>query len=318
VPPTDFTVGLLGDVMLGRGVAAHLEQADPASVWSPEVAELARSCDLLVANLECCISDRGRKTRLIRRKPFFFRAPPTAIDSLRAIGVDAVSVANNHALDYGPDAFADTLEHLARAGIAIAGARGGAEVEAPGVTLGVAAVTDHPTEYATWVAHADLRAGTPDWLRDELERLRAECQLVVAFPHWGPNMTTRPERWQRERARDWLAAGADIVAGHSAHVFHGVERLDDGLALYDLGDALDDYAVDPHVRNDLGVMALWRPAVQELELVGLRLDYCHTRLAEGDDADWIARRLERACAELGSSVKRTAEQRFLAARGGQE
>ncbi|MGH2963349.1 MAG: CapA family protein, partial [Solirubrobacterales bacterium] len=81
---------------------------------------------------------------------------------------------------------------------------------------------------------------------------------------------------------------------------------------FDLGDALDDYAVDDRLRNDLGLMALWRPggAGAELELVGLGLDFCRTRLAEGEEAEWIAARLERACGALGTRVERTADQRF--------
>ncbi len=111
--------------------------------------------------------------------------------------------------------------------------------------------------------------------------------------------------------RQLLAAGADAVAGHSAHVFHGVERLADGLVVYDLGDALDDYAVDGRLRNDLGLLALWKPGGEPgLELVGLFLDYCHTHLARGEDADWIAERLSRACAELGTGIERTEEQKF--------
>ena len=81
--------------------------------------------------------------------------------------------------------------------------------------------------------------------------------------------------------------------------------------LFDLGDVLDDYMVDPELRNDLGVLAIWRPHTDpQLELVGLRLEYCHTRLAEGADADWIAARLERACRGSGTAVTRAAEQRF--------
>jgi hypothetical protein len=89
--------------------------------------------------------------------------------------------------------------------------------------------------------------------------------------------------------------------------------------LYDLGDALDDYAIDDELRNDLGVLARWRPGGEpEVELVGLRLDFCRTELATGADADWIARRLERACDELGTSVRRVDEARFAlaAAQGG--
>ena len=74
---------------------------------------------------------------------------------------------------------------------------------------------------------------------------------------------------------------------------------------------LDDYRVDPELRNDLGVFAIWRPHLDpQVELVGLRLEYCYTRLADGRDADWIAARLEHACRELGTRAVRTAEQRF--------
>ena len=128
-------------------------------------------------------------------------------------------------------------------------------------------------------------------------------------------MTSKPPPWQREAAGVLQDAGADLVAGHSAHVFHGVGWTARGPLAFDLGDALDDYRVDAELRNDLGVMALWRPgdADRELELVGLALDFCHTRLAEGAEAEWIAARLEQACAELGTAVERSGEQRFVIA-----
>jgi poly-gamma-glutamate synthesis protein (capsule biosynthesis protein) len=319
------TIALLGDVMLGRAVGERLEQGDPAYVWAPEVRNLFAECDLVVVNLECCLSARGDRTRSIRGKPFFFRGPPRAVGALEAIGVDVAGLANNHALDYGAQALGDTLEILRNAGITVAGA-GATEAQArrgvlvgdgAGPKLGVLAVSDHPrafaaAERAPGIAYADLARGLPSWMRDELARLSEAADVVLAFPHWGPNMTTASAGWQRERASELLAAGADAVAGHSAHVFHGVERLSGGLAAYDLGDALDDYAVDRNLRNDLGIVALWRPGEEPpLELVGLRLDFCHTRLAEKADADWIAARLGDACSRLGTSVERTAEQRFL-------
>ena len=246
--------------------------------------------------------------------------------SLQAIGVRAVGLANNHALDYEAEALIETLELLAQAGIAVAGsgrdefeARRGAIVEAGGRRLGLVAVSDHPREFAAdpdspGIAYANLRRGVPNWLADELARLDRECDHVVAFPHWGPNMTTQPAGWQRRAAEQLQEAGADLVAGHSAHVFHAAGWGRRGPLVFDLGDALDDYAVDRRLRNDLGLIALWRPGdpEAELELVGLALDFCHTRLAVGEEAEWIARRLARACAALGTVVERTAEQRFRA------
>lgn len=314
--------------MLGRLVARRLVQGAASRVWSKGLAELCAGCDALVCNLECCISEGGSPTERIPGKPFFFRAPAAAVEALAAIGASAVSLANNHALDYGEAALADTLEHLAAAGIEAAGAgadleraRRGTVVTAGGLRLGLLAATDHPLEYgaapgAPGVAFADLPVALPGWVRAELAELRTRADLVVAFPHWGPNMATEPARWQRTRAQELVSAGADLVAGHSAHVFHGAGWLDGRPVLYDLGDALDDYAVDPDLRNDLGILALWRPGSRpELELVGLRLRFCETGLARGADADWIAARLERACAPLGARVDRLGEQRFAVADG---
>ena len=316
-------IGLLGDVMLGRLVADALGGQAPDSVWSAEVRELASQLDLVVCNLECCISSRGAPTTAIEAKPFFFRAPPVATRALKAINARAVSLANNHALDFGPDALRDTLELLGAADIVAAGAGLGPEaarrpaiVPAGGLSVGLVAVTDHPVEYAArpgqlGVAYAALRETPPPWLLESIAAARRECDLLIAFPHWGPNMTTRPAAWQRRLAAGLLEAGADLVAGHSAHVFHGV-GWPARPVIFDLGGALDDYRVDPKLRNDLGLLAIWRPdGGPELELVGLELDFCRTRLAEGAEAEWIADRLRRACGELGTGVKRAGEQRFV-------
>jgi poly-gamma-glutamate synthesis protein (capsule biosynthesis protein) len=316
------SIALLGDVMLGRGVAQALP-SPPSEVWDPAVRELAQGCQIVICNLECCLSERGEPTDLVPGKPFFFRGPPEAVECLTAIGTDVAGLANNHALDFGPVALADTLHHLATAGIAAVGAgalaaeaRRGAAVEAGGVSVGVVAVSDHPASFAAQadspgIAYADLRAGLPDWLVEEIRRLKRDCDHVIAFPHWGPNMTTAPAAWQRRRAAELAAAGADLVAGHSAHCFHGAAFVEDRPVLYDLGDALDDYRVDPRLRNDVGMLAIWRPGAEPaLEAVGLRLLYARTELATGPDADWFAARLTRACEALGTRAERLDEQRF--------
>src|SRR3954453_7895161 len=191
------TIGVLGDVMLGRAVGERLAQVPSEELWAPAIRELCNSCDLVVCNLECCISSRGEPTARIRGKPFFFRGPPEAVASLQAIGVGAVGLANNHALDYEAEALLETLELLAEAGIAVAGAgtaeseaRRAAIVEAAGMRVGLVAVSDHPREFAAGtdspgIAYGDLRHALPDWLTGELARLAGECDRVVAFPHWG-------------------------------------------------------------------------------------------------------------------------------------
>jgi poly-gamma-glutamate synthesis protein (capsule biosynthesis protein) len=293
--------------MLGRKVAERLESEPPESLLAAEVVEVVREADFCVLNLECCISERGQR---FPGRVFHFRAPPIAVEVLTQLGVDCVTLANNHALDFGADALVDTLRHLHGAGIACAGA--GAELasarepvvlERTGFRLGVVGITDHPHEYAAernrpGVAFADLaRDGVPDWVAERIGALRADATLVT--PHWGPNMTAEPVPHVRRAADALLAAGATLIAGHSAHVFHGVAPR----VLFDLGDFLDDYAVDPELRNDLGLLFLVDLAGELLEAIPLKLEYTHTRVADGEDAQWIGRRFVDACAALGTEAK---------------
>jgi poly-gamma-glutamate capsule biosynthesis protein CapA/YwtB (metallophosphatase superfamily) len=309
-----ITLALAGDTMLGRSVAEALRAASPESFVAPDLADLTRSADLFVLNLECCISDRGEPWP-DPGKPFFFRAPASATELLSYLGTDAVTLANNHALDYGPEALLDTLEHLQGAGIAVvgagadqAGARGFAVLQAPGgFRLALFGLTDHPADFAAGpeapgVGFADLRAdGLPVWLTSGIEEAGNRADAVLVTPHWGPNMAPEPVSHVRRAADELIRAGATLVAGHSAHVFHGVARP----VLYDLGDFLDDYAVDPVLRNDLGL--LWLVMLDEgspvrLEAVPLALDYCRTRLADADEAAWILSRFAERCAAFGTEV----------------
>jgi poly-gamma-glutamate capsule biosynthesis protein CapA/YwtB (metallophosphatase superfamily) len=302
-------LALAGDTMLGRGVAQRLVDA-PTSLVAPDVAAACREADVFVLNLECCISERGRPWP-DAAKPFFFRAPPSAVETLTHLGVDCVTLANNHALDFGEEALLDTLGHLDRAGIAHVGAgpdeasaRAQAVVEADGHRLAVLGLSDHPAQFGAGrdrpgIAFADLARGVPGWVMEAVQRPEAEPLLVT--PHWGPNMTTAPVRHVREAARALVEGSATLVAGHSAHVFHGVtDRV-----VFDLGDFVDDYAVDPRLRNDLGLLwfvELAGGVPRRLEALPLKLEYCHTRRAEGDDAVWIRRRFRTASVAMGTEV----------------
>ena len=307
-----ITLALAGDTMFGRGVAHRLLSHGPRSVASTEVRDLAAEADLFLLNLECCISERGRPWP-DPGKPFFFRAPPIAAESLTWLGVDLVTLANNHALDFGDEALRDTLKYLGRAGVGAVGAgrdlahaRAPAVFEVRGVRLGVLGVTDHPADFAasphaSGVAFADLRAGVPAWLRETVKRLSHKVDVTVVLPHWGPNMTREPVPHVRDAAHELRSAGATLVAGHSAHVFHGIEL---GVC-YDLGDFVDDYAVHPELRNDLGLLflvTLDEGGPREMSAVPLALDFCHTRLATGDEHAAIRQRFVASCRKLGTDV----------------
>jgi poly-gamma-glutamate capsule biosynthesis protein CapA/YwtB (metallophosphatase superfamily) len=307
------TIALGGDLMLGRGVAETLADRPPAELWSPELRAVFDEAEIVVVNLECCISDRGEPWEP-ERKPFHFRAPPRAIDALIAIGVQAVWLANNHALDFGRQALVDTLDHLAAAGIAVVGAgrdldeaRAGRTIEAGGALIGLVAFADHPAEFAATsgdpgIGFADITRGAPAWVLGEVQRLLRTCDVVIGGPHWGPNMRPTPPPRHRTVADDLIAAGLGALAGHSAHVVHGVQLIDGVPIMYDLGDLLDDYAVDSRLRNDLGMLALLTPG-ERLELVPLRLAFARTTLARGADQAAVVERVMLASRAMGTELR---------------
>jgi len=298
-------LALARDTMLGRGVADALSR-DPTALVADPVASVMRECDLCILNLECCVSERGAPAP---GRMFHFRAPPAAVDALAHLGVDCVTLANNHALDFGPEALLDTFIHLERSGIAYVGAgpnlvaaRTPVVLRAGGVRIGALGFADHPIDDAAererpGIAFADLSRGElPDWLKEAIRTTDAD--LVLVTPHWGPNMTADPVPHVRAAAHALREAGATLVAGHSAHVFHGVRPS----VLFDLGDFLDDYRSDRKLRNDLGLLFLVDLAGTRLEAIPLKLEFAYTRRAEGEDAAWIRRQFTDACAAFGTEV----------------
>src|SRR5262249_22601020 len=276
-----------GDTMLGRAVAKRLI-FDPRHVlFGASLVDVIREADVFVLNLECCISARGEPWP---GRVFHFRAPPWAAETLARLGVDCVTLANNHALDVGHEALLDTLAHLEAAGIRTVGA--GTDIErarAPVVVGGltVVAFTDHPREFAATAARPGVAFGPPASLPD--------ARPLLVTPHWGRNMTSEPSPAIRTLARRLLEADATLIAGHSAHVFHGVAPR----VLYDLGDFIDDYRVDSELRNDVGLLFIVDLDGDRLEAGPLKLEFADTRLARGGDAGGVRRRLAARGAAFG-------------------
>lgn len=277
--------------MFGRGVAQELTHRPPDSLVSSELVELVQTADHFILNLECCISERGTPAA----KPATFRAPPTVVETLSLLGVTCVTLANNHVLDYGTEALVDTLNHLRDAGIRSVGAGEDIHQAREPVVLDdltIVALCDHEPDFAAGldrpgIAYVDLQRALPRWLRES-------ASGAVVCPHWGPNLVSEPRRYIRDAAMKLRESGAVLVAGTSAHVFHGV----DGNILYDMGNFLDDYRSHPRLRNDLSLLFLVDiedNVVRRIELVPLKLEFAHTRLARGEETDWIRRRFRQAC-----------------------
>jgi poly-gamma-glutamate synthesis protein (capsule biosynthesis protein) len=307
-----------GDVMLGRLVRESLDPSCPARPWGDALPVL-HGGDLTLVNLECALTSRTERWTDGGYKPFYFRADPNAVATLVAAGVDFVSVANNHIGDYRADGLRDTLNALDGAGISHAGAgpdraraREPAHFAIQNTRVSVVAFADYPVEWRAGPAFPGINY-TPVSLQPEdltevsrqIMAARERADLVVFSIHWGPNMRAWPSPEFRAFVHAIIDAGADIFWGHSAHVIQGVEFWRGHPILFDAGDLLDDYAVDPHLRNDLSALLLVHvnmPTGFEVEVVPVQIREMRVSLAQGAEHRWFMDRFTARCKELDCEV----------------
>lgn len=324
------TFGLTGDVMLGRNVDQRQQHRPPAAVWG-NVRERLASLDGLLVNLECCLSTRGERWTRTHR-PFHFRADPDwAMAALEAVGVDCCSLANNHLLDFGEVALADTIEHLDDADIGNAGA--GESIDAAldpaivtigGVRVAVLSCTDNTPEYAATtdspgVARIEIDIGdeqSRERVTEALSRARAlGPDLLVASLHWGPNMVEEPPPEFEAFARWLVDSGVDLIHGHSAHVFQAIEVYDGVPICYDMGDFVDDYAVDRELRNDRSFLFEVHVdadgALDQLRLRPTEIYDCAVHAADSKAAEWSRERMRELSAPYGTEFERDGEALIL-------
>jgi poly-gamma-glutamate synthesis protein (capsule biosynthesis protein) len=220
-----LTLAFAGDVHFTGRTAPLL--ADPSTAFGPIASELA-AADFSMVNLETAVTDRGTP----EPKQYHFRAPPAVFDAVRAAGVDVVTMANNHVLDYGQVGLADTLDNARLAKFPYVGiGRNAAEAYTPyfatvkGVKLGIVAFSQvHELEY-TWAAKGNrpgvaMAIDVPRAVA-AVRAARAAADLVIVFNHWGQEGNGCPSGEQKTFASRLAAAGADLIIGSHAHTLQG-------------------------------------------------------------------------------------------------
>ncbi|HVE92999.1 MAG TPA: CapA family protein [Actinomycetota bacterium] len=241
LPPESVEIAAVGDVNLGGRVGDSISARGAAWPWA-RVAPILSRADVAMVNLECTISSRGTPQQ---DKEFTFRGDPASVPAMRRAGVDIAAVANNHAVDFGRDAFVDTLASLRRSGITPVG--GGADereayaavvVERRGIRIGfVAATRVLPYHFrADEDTPGVASAYEESQLLGAVRRAKAASDVVVVSVHWGAELAPVPNDSQTSLARKLAGAGASVVIGHHAHVLQPVMRVRGALVAYSLGN----------------------------------------------------------------------------------
>jgi len=238
VRPSKSAVRLIfgGDVMLGRSCAARIQNGtDPFE----GISSLVREASFAAANLECTISDFGRSTNR-----YAFRAPAQSARLLRRAGFDAMGLANNHALDFGPSAMQDSAAHLLREEIQPVGIRTPTRKAcdasffslSDGRKIALLAISafGHGSEIATASRRAELNIA--------IANARSHADLIVSLVHWGIENSEKVTDEQRELARWLIDRGVDLVVGSHPHCVQPLDFYHGRPIVYSLGNLVFDGA----------------------------------------------------------------------------
>lgn len=254
-----FSMFFTGDIMLENSMSRY-DAKGIGGILSEYLQQEMKAADMTVVNNEFPYSARGEKAP---DKQFTFRVNPKYVSALQDMGVDVASLANNHALDFGQDALLDSFTTLDEAGIPYVGAGATKEraeeaifVESDGRTVGVLSAS-RVIPVHTW----NITSSQPGLfctydstrLVERIQEIQDACDYVVVYVHWGIEREAYPEEYQRELAKQYIDAGADLVVGSHSHVPQGIEYYKGVPIIYCLGN----YIFNPDMVDTYAVKVLW-------------------------------------------------------------
>ena len=241
------TISIVGDISLADNwkiMPKYDTVGNVSGILSDEVVDIMRKSDVMIANSEFTVSDRGTP---MRGKQYTFRANPKRLSIYDEMGIDMVTLANNHVYDYGKDAFLDMLTAFEEKGLPHIGAgRNLEEAMKPyyfiigGYKFAFVNATRAEkyilTPGATETSEGVFRCYDPTNMINLIKELRPNNDYVVAIIHYGWEDHHELEQVQIDSSHMYIDAGADIVVGHHAHTLQGVEFYNHKPIIYNLGD----------------------------------------------------------------------------------
>lgn len=244
----DATISFVGDISLADDweIIPYYDSRGEGvyGILGTNVVEIMKSADIMVANNEFTVSNRGSK---LPNKYYTFRAKPERLAIYNEMGVDIVSIANNHSYDYGEDAFLDTLDYLKEYDIPyVGGGRNIEEATSPyyfivnGYKIAFIGATRAEkyilTPEATDTSSGVFRTYDPSLLIETISEVKKNSDYVIVLIHWGREDSHVLEDVQIETGKKYIDAGADLIVGSHAHVLQGMEFYNDKLIAHNLGD----------------------------------------------------------------------------------
>lgn len=293
----------VGDIYLGGQLQQRII-SDPTFPFSG-IQSVLSDTDILIGNLEVVLSLKGQRWL---EKSYTLRSDPRSVYALKTAGFDGVTLANNHIMDFGPEALYETLQVLDKSGILHTGAgRNLKEARRPATitknnrNVAILAYNNtFPLEFNAGSNRPGTAPGYPAYIINDIKQAKIRSDWVIVSFHWSEERLEWPKDYQRRLARQCIDAGASVVVGHHPHVLQGIERYQNGLIAYSLGN----FSFGTWSRNVFDSIIL----KVELDATGFRRAFIfplnvnnyevggQTRLRHGQDGIRVLRHLQKLSA----------------------
>lgn len=307
----------MGDIMIGRSVNDMIRKEGYDYPWG-NVLPYLKNPGVNIINLETALTSSNKKVP----KVFNFKADPDKVKTLSNAHIQVANIANNHILDFSEKGLLETIRLLdlaeiqhTGAGRTLAEARKPAVIYCYGLKIGIIGCTDNEPGWKSdgrpgiyYIEIGDILE-----LKKDIESIREKVDLLILSAHFGPNMVESPDPDKIKFAHQLIDLGVDIIHGHSAHVFQGIELYKGKIIIFDAGDFIDDYVVDGELRNDRSF--LFEIEIADKKIIGLRLipviiKNMQVNFAVAADKEWSIARMQYLSRAFGTKIKDTGEVEF--------
>ncbi len=300
---------LTGDVYLGGHAEGFLIE-DPQYPYL-EVRDVLEKADVVIGNLE---SPLTYSEEIFMEKTFNLKASTGVIHSLKAGGFSALSLANNHIMDFGWKGLRDTIKTLDKYGIKHAGAgrnlteaRTPAVIETGSISIAFLAYNNtYPLEFNAKAESPGAARGKAEYFRKDISEASRENDLVIVSFHWSGEHVKEPRQYQESFGRIAVDAGADIVFGHHPHVIQGIEVYSGSLIAYSLGNYVFGSYSD-RVRDSIMLRVEATPSgvkdafVYPINVNNLEVNF-QPKPLKGDDAGEVFKKLNELSGTYGTDI----------------
>jgi poly-gamma-glutamate synthesis protein (capsule biosynthesis protein) len=302
-----LSIYAVGDIMLGDhphfmgiGIGSRLRKGKLIDPFE-HVKPILRKSDIVLGNLETVLSEKTNRFGLNRMD---MRGEPSWAKLLSEAGFNVISVANNHAMQHGIDAWYESADNLRNVGISVLGTKKEPIIilELKGIRIGILGFSLRPPQYGHLSPPYCLSSA--EEVQEMVNQAKKTTDIVILSLHWGDEYSSRPSLEQIQIGESLIQSGASLIIGHHPHVLQGIEQKGNGIIAYSLGNFVSDMVARRSRETAILSLYLSKKGNEEFKLIPVRIgkDSCPHLLEAEEDESWKAL-IEQYNASLSLSKK---------------